>query len=172
MQRSVLDTLVQSKPEVVTTSDILLTREQLASKRSTIAPTDASVQQDSAAKKVLAAPGREPKPKASEPAAAADQSGGGHTQRTVFVRGLPAGTSQQQLHAAMLNFGTVKSCRRALPRVAIASLNIYALFRQCSPCNCRLVMDPTLKKPKGTAFVEYSSGAGAKKAAAACKRHR
>ena len=33
------------------------------------------------------------------------------TERTVFVRGLPLDATQQQLQAAMSNFGPVKACR-------------------------------------------------------------
>ncbi|GAX77255.1 hypothetical protein CEUSTIGMA_g4701.t1 [Chlamydomonas eustigma] len=66
--------------------------------------------------------------------------------RTVFIRGLSLDVTQIELQARMEVYGPVQMCR--------------------------VVMDKASGKPKGTAFIEFKTGADAAKAAAACDRGR
>eukprot|EP00884_Botryococcus_braunii_P019055 jgi/Botrbrau1/5833/Bobra.0366s0015.1 len=65
---------------------------------------------------------------------------------TVFVRGLPLDVSSPEVQSRFESFGRVRSCR--------------------------LVMDKSTGKQKGTAFIDYWSAADAQKAAAASARGR
>ena len=111
MQQSVLDTLVQSKPEFVLAAGLPPTTEQTTPGPASNARADASAHWNGATKTNPAAPFSSFKRADSLSATAAERAGDSRTQRTVFVRGLPARTSQQQLHAVMLSFGAVQSCR-------------------------------------------------------------
>jgi hypothetical protein len=62
----------------------------------------------------------------------------------------------------------VLSCSYCRLVINAATHNIVVLFCAC----CRLVIDKASSKPKGTAFVEYKTAEGAKKAADACTRGR
>lgn len=66
--------------------------------------------------------------------------------KTVFVRGLPLDVTKITLQAKMEGYGRVKACR--------------------------IVMDKTTGKPKGTAFVEFEEDSGARRASDACARGR
>ncbi len=113
MQLGVLETLVQLKPEVGAAAGLPPPMAKSANARPVNGHANASAQRTSMAQKAAAEAG-DGLTKASPSAAPADRPGSGQTQRTVFVRGLPAGTSQQQLHTVLLNFGAVKSCRYIL----------------------------------------------------------
>jgi nucleolar protein 4 len=77
-------------------------------------------------------------------AAASLAASGAGVDATVFVRGLPAEATPGALRTRLEAFGDVKACR--------------------------LVMDKKTGRPKGTAFVEYATEAGAAAAAAAAGR--
>ena len=119
MQLGVLETLVQSKPGVPAAAGLPPPMAKSANARPVKGHADASAQQTSMAQKAAAKAG-DGLAKASPSAAPADRPGSGQTYRTVFVRGLPAGTSQQQLHTVMLDFGAVKSCRYTLHVISTA----------------------------------------------------